>query len=116
MSVDIKTKYEQALQRVEKEGIVAVLLKQEEYNDITVKWRLTLRKGKGDRPFHTLEIVDPESGVCIQIPLMGNWTKVLNVVDQILTNLDMNTFAEIKKQLLSLTNQPKSKSSKIEEI
>lgn len=109
--MSISDKYQQALEELEKERQVAIVLKEEEENGIKYKWRLVLRKGRRS-PFHLLEILDPDSNVAIQIPLYGNWERVLNVADKMLNNLSMDTFAEVVKQLVSLRTQKRSRREK----
>ena len=104
--MSLQEKYQKALKELENENQVAILIRQEEQNGITYKWRLVVRRGNRG-PFHTLEILDPESGVAIQIPLLGNWEKTLGIADKMLTNLSMDTFEEVAKELLSLKQQPR---------
>ncbi|MEM0010186.1 MAG: hypothetical protein QXY20_08935 [Thermofilum sp.] len=103
--MSLQDKYQKALKELENERQVAILIKQEEQNGIIYKWRLVVRRGNKS-PFHTLEILEPESGVTIQIPLLGNWERTLGIVDKMLTNLSMDTFEEVVKELLALRQQP----------
>jgi hypothetical protein len=103
--MSLEAKYREALGRIKEEGSVAILLKQEDLEGLVVKWRLVLRSTSQGRVMHVLEILDPESATTIQIPLIGDWNKVLNVAEQILNNLDMKTFKEVKKQLVELRPQ-----------
>jgi len=103
--MSLEAKYKEALERIKEEGSVAILIKQEDLEGLIVKWRLVLRSTSQGKVMHVLEILDPESATTIQIPLIGDWNKVLNVAEQILNNLDMKTFKEVKKQLVEIRPQ-----------
>lgn len=107
-------KYQEALGVLEagEESQVAVLVKQEQTEDgLTIKHRLLMRKTPNSIT-HVYEILEPESGAMIQIPLLGNWQDVLTGAVNLLESLNMETVKAVVEELVQLRPSRKKKSIK----
>ncbi len=100
MSSELRDRYKEALKLVQNGETVRLLVDKEEANGVVIKYTLLIKPGK--RPFHTLEIMQEGTSMGIQIPLIGNWQTILDNAEAVLTVMSMDTFAKVKKAILSL--------------
>jgi hypothetical protein len=100
---ELLEKYREVRRMVEEQRrAYAIKLATEENESVRVKYRLLVRSTQRG-VVHALEIMEEgEARSAVQVPLLGDWERVLRHADRVLDTISKETFREVARLLIEM--------------